>query len=406
MTCTLARYLRAGVCVLGTQLALACVETTPAVPASPVRPNPGADSRATNPVTKDTALAATLDAASSGTAVASALPTFERTGPTGPAACVLVAEPWLPQDEQAVLSLQPGGPGFVHVTLSAAEIEIPNGEANAVFVRMARDGWKVAGHLAASAFTLWPLRVIPHEGFLVTTGLSDLELVRAQPGELWLTINPPPIVRRAAQPVPEIYMCDEVNVGPPPLLDAEASLPSDPATRRRMKLRAKVIPLSTEPGSAPIAWIDGGANQEVVELERRRTFSRIALTGYTTLVFGWVSSRKLGALPRESEEAYGVGGLGGGFAAGLAKSSERPGRVKCDAELPVLARIGVEVVEVGRVEADTWVEATQLSDDWAELLPPTDLRLVAGASFITPRAAFSGCKSAARTPVQAGPVPP
>lgn len=315
-----------------------------------------------------------------------------RTAPLGEAACTLSGAPWLPEDEEAALSFGPEGPAFVHVTDGAAEVEVPVGPAGHVFVRMSGAGWHLAGHLSAARLSVRPLTVTIHDGVLLPTEFAKLDLVRAERGRLWLVARPPPVVRLLAPAEPEAYSCDDVNLGPPPLLDAEGELLGDETTRRTVRIPAGEIPLSRKPGSAPSAWLElAEPFTEAIEFARQSGHRRIALTRYTTLVFGWVPASALRA-PPAPEMAYGEGGLGmTGILRGLAEEEATPPELRhCPTVVPLFARVGSEVMQVGTIDPETPLAVTEV-EGAARIEAPRWLKLAAGASFETPAEALAEC---------------
>jgi hypothetical protein len=205
-------------------------------------------------------------------------------------------------------------------------------------------------------------------------------------------------VRLAHPPAPETYACDAVNLGPPPLLDAEAALPGDPRARRPVALGPGEVPLSLEPGAAPVAWLlVGESPRELVELGRSGPHRRIAMNDYTTLVFGWVPEAWVRAQPRARRSAtagamggglLGLGALGG--SAGSRGKATEPASRSCPTALRLLARVGGDVMQVGTVDPGTPITASQ-GEGAAQIEPPAWLKLAEGATLEAPGDALSRC---------------
>jgi hypothetical protein len=321
-------------------------------------------------------------------------PAVARTAPVGPAACVVEAAPLLPEDTTAELTLRPNGPAFARVGHAAAQVEIPLGKPRDAFVRMAYQGWHVAGHLSTRLLTIRPRRVVLHEEFLIPTRFAHLELVEAKSGRLSLTATPPPIVRRASAAAALDYACAEVNVGPPVWIDAYTALPGKPAARRPAMLRPGSIPLSVAPGAPPLASLQvTDATPAVVELERRGTHSRIAIVdSVSVFVFGWVPQAEVRVLRREDDDQTGGLGLSGSARADeSSRSAPRVASYRCTRELPVRARMRDEIVEVGHVDAGTAVVVAGTGEP-GKLLPPEWLELVPGVSLETTPDSLSSCR--------------
>jgi hypothetical protein len=277
-------------------------------------------------------------------------------------------------------------------------VEIPVGKASHVFVRMDSAGWHVAGHLPAASFSVQPLKHVVHDGFLVASELSSLELVEADERGLRLAVRAPPVVRRARPPSPETYACDAVNLGPPPLLDATAALPGDPKARRPVALALGEVPLSLEPGAAPAAWLLlSESPRNLVELGRSGAHRRIAMNDFTTLVFGWVPETWVRTPPKAQRGAP-AGAMGGGTLAvgalggrpGSRDEAPKPAIRSCPTALRLLARVGGDVMQVGTVDPGTPITVSQ-REGAVQLDPPAWLKLAEGATLETPGDALSRC---------------
>ncbi|MBN1612638.1 MAG: hypothetical protein JW940_38795 [Polyangiaceae bacterium] len=329
-------------------------------------------------------------------------PAWRRTEPTVPAACVLEGDPWLADDDQAVLRLRPGGTPFVHVGVNAARVQVPVSEqVGSVFVELSCIGWHVAGHLDAAAFSVRPVRLLTFYGFMVPTEFASLTVTQARPDELMLSATVPAPVRLAGPMPPEPAACRDVGIAPPQPLDAASVLVGHTRAQQRSYLEKRGIPLRVQPDSEPIAWLDPtGGRQDVLVLEQRGASTRIVVTGHTTLVFGWVPTRDVVTPRPRVAEGHGSGGFAMGAAGQLQdgpttsaarRSSDRTA-YQCSAPVPLVVDARGELMQVGSIDPGIPLEAVERAGGLVHLVPPRGIGLVDGASVGIPEAELARCE--------------
>jgi len=252
-------------------------------------------------------------------------------------ACALHTNRWHDATDETLLRFEAGGTPFARIKRASARLILPPGKASGgAAIEVEAGGLEVRGYIDADTIDLRPAKPFVMNGFVIPSVHARLRWTEAASGELTVThelkegieVLTPLRVRRPC----DDFSIDDVS------FDPEAALPKG-KTKQVMALRSgPSIPLSIEPGGAPVARLVASTDSinEVTVLETRGAASRIATWVDDSFVFGWVKSASLTKPRNGFGEGYGVGGLGLSGRGGGVKRV----RVHCPDEVPVVAQVG------------------------------------------------------------------
>jgi hypothetical protein len=282
--------------------------------------------------------------------------------------------------KDAALSLSQGGP-FA---------ELDNGEV------------RVWGFVARDQLLLHAAKPLLVAGFLAPGPSAVLHWLDASAAGVSFEVATHGDIRTAA-PVRGVAPCDSLSIQDDAKFDARDAIP-EVAQRTAMLPDQQPVPVSTEPGSPPVAWLEyeKGDAPVIDVLDTRGDAVRVAVQMHwmdplkNLVVVGWVPGTSVRPTP---SHGVGYGGSwasgGGGHALGHRPRAETR-HVRCTHEVPLVGELGNERHLIG--ELASGVEIEILPGD-GELVPIVDgrhedLNMADGARLLVKRSAVADCADA------------
>jgi hypothetical protein len=295
------------------------------------------------------------------------------------------------------LELAPGVPYAEIRGSDSIEIALPVGtSAASIGVKVKRGAFTLTGLAAGDAWPLHPKRALTIAEVFLSGPLTDLRWTDAAPGEIGiepvLGDDDRQLIKEAPRPLRARQRCEDLGllVSGFDVFDA-----AGPAQRRGRLKAASTVPVSATPGGTPRVRLAAprSAPQPVYVMERKGTWSRIAVSIGELLLVGWVPASSVGpAMPRRL-----VAGVGGAeFVAERDRETAGgpPSRLEspwaCNHDVPLVAEAGGQRRIVGTVARGTPMQVLPDGSDLA-VVKFRDLAATAGAAFRIRREDFDGC---------------
>ena len=362
---------------------------------------PAARSPATTPRSRGVPVA-------SATASASALPLPPPLEPARDVACTLTARAW-PRESledlaegRVYLRFVAGGPAFAELFFGTdARLALPAALASAGgTLTLDAHGVAVQGHLEAAEMPLYPaVAFVMSEVFIPN---HELRLLwrSAKPGRLAVAAQPIHRVEPEARELTAERECRDISLGGVMLDDAAIDLamattatraPPQPPWPWLRSGRVSVSAAADDDTVATIAVLEPRDDTRVIVPPRvlavDKGHTRIALSGFGGVLFGWVPSKQLTTSTLQyldlSHDAFSL------------ISPPRPGGgnfVACAHDVPLVAEAGGERRLVGTIRSGTRLEPLGTLAGWRRLeLPDAGIRPATGASFWSRESDLAGC---------------
>jgi hypothetical protein len=262
-------------------------------------------------------------------------------------------------------------------------------------------GVLVQGHLEAAEMPLYPASAFVMSGVFIPNQELRLLWRSAKPGLIKVATQP---LHRVESYEPELSAereCRDISLGPVVLddaaIDRALGATATPAPLRKpwRWLRAGRLPVSAAPDGDFVATVDVSEPRDdtrttspprVLAVDKGHT--RIALSGFGGVLFGWVPSQQLTTSTLEyldfSHDAFSL----------IGPPLPHPGHfVGCGHDVPLVAEAGGERHLVGTIRKGTTLEPLGALAGWRQLeLPDAGLVVAAGASFWAREADLADCR--------------
>ena len=338
-------------------------------------------------------------------------------------ACRLTDEVWPPENlEEGIgihyLRFGPGGPPFARLyTGYDVELLVPAALPTAgAYLRIDTFGVLLEAHIEAAELPLYAASPLVLGGMFIPDDDARLIWRSARAGMITVTADAGPRVRPLGDGLSTELPCAKIAIGPEyfkaDAIDALMKAPRSSAVSDKpstLWLQPGQIPLSALPDGKAIVDID------VVEppddrvlidplrlLGKEKGWSRVALTPFGGVLFGWVRDD---ALRHQSKQYMDFSHDVGNY---LFKKRREATLVTCDHELPLFAEVGGERRLVGRVRARAPFEPLGSKADLTVVdFPRSALAPVQDASLLLETTRLANCTPSGRqrpgsSPVKAG----
>jgi hypothetical protein len=307
-------------------------------------------------------------------------------------ACAFDTPRWEGTSDLTPLALRPGGPPFVRVNGGAARLSIPVGPAIDTLLALEDDGLFVHGHVAAKATVLRPNRPFVLNGFAIPTIFARLSFTEGADGALTVTHPAGPDLEVIDAPLRAQRPCGDLGLEGG-AYDAATSVPGADAERKKVTVKAllpgkKPVALALEPGKKPVARIRVTEATLVDVHESRKGQARVSLPLNTLIVFGWVKASDLQKAGDMAGYGTGSGRLGVRDPQWTVEE-----RLRCDADVPLMAEVDGVRATVGVIRKDKEIEVLGRAGDEARVWVRTKAIHAADGAVLRVRAAdLAACR--------------
>ena len=247
---------------------------------------------------------------------------------------------------------------------------------------------RLSGYVDPKALQLHPSRPFLAGGFLAPSPTFVIQLVEFASGKLSVEFPFPDAIR--GEPLRELHACSDFTIEPRPF-EARAAIGGK--NLRTAYLTENVpIPLSTQPGGAPIVRLqyETGLGPTIEILEQSERNVRVVVLynsldpAHDAVLVGWVPVETI------HHEAHGSGGSwasDGASGTPRARPSKNP-RVTCSTEVPLDVEFEGQRKTVGVVMPDVEIE---LAGGDEVILVSANVALDEGARWLIAKPALASC---------------
>jgi hypothetical protein len=327
-------------------------------------------------------------------------------------ACKLTTQVWpLENTEEGrgihYLRFDPGGAPFARLYGgSDVELSVPAALASAgAHLRIYTSGVWLEGHIEATELPLYAASPVVLSDVFVPDKDRRLVWRSARPGKITVTADLGPRVRSRGEGLVAELDCAQIAIGwekiEPSAVDTLIKAPrgSDDLVKPWLRLKPGVIEVSAGPGGKGVVDIDVVEPRDDRVLIRpmrllgtEKAWSRVTLTPYGGVLFGWVRSDALLRTNKDyldlSHDTYNIL---------LKKRRDEGAFFACAVDLPLFAEADGEQRLVGQMRAGTAFERLGVKAEWTIIdLPRSTVAPAPNASFLLETARQSSC----------GPAPP
>jgi hypothetical protein len=323
-------------------------------------------------------------------------------------ACTFTAPGWPNEPLEDVsagrvyLRFVAGGPAFAELfTGTNVRLTLPSALASAGgTVTLDAHGLLLQAHIEAAEMPLYPAAAFVMNDVFIPN--ADLRLLWRSAKPLRILVSTQPIhrVEPYAREFTAERECRDISLGgvliDDAAIDAAMGTTAKPAPPRPPWpwLRSGKVPVSAAPNADLAATLDVfEPRDDTLLIEPPRVLSvdkgytRIALSGFGGVLFGWVPSNRLTTSTLQyldfSHDSSSM----------LGPPESRPGNfVWCDHDVPLVAEIGGERRLVGTIRRDAQLERLRVVAGWCQIdFRDTGIASVPGASFWARESDLVGC---------------
>jgi hypothetical protein len=326
-------------------------------------------------------------------------------------ACKLTTHVWPLENTDEGLGIHylrfaPGGAPFARIYGGTdVELSVPAALASAgAHLRIYTSGVWLEGHIEASELPLYAASPVVLSGVFVPDNERRLVWRSARPGKISVTADAGPRVRPRKEGLAAELDCTQIAIRSETIaaaaVDALIKAPrgSDNLVKPWMRLKPGMVELSAMPGGNAVVDIDvveprddSVLIQPMRLLGTEKAWSRVTLSPYGGVLFGWVRSDALMRTTKDfldlSHDTHNI----------VLKKLRDGSFFACTVDLPLFAEADGEQRLVGQVRAGTAFERLGVKAEWTIVdFPRSPLAPAPDASFLLETARQSGC----------GPAPP
>ena len=300
------------------------------------------------------------------------------------------------------LELRAGVPYATVNAVDAIEVKLPVAtKAEPVVVKMTAQKIRLEGVVDAASIPLQPARPFVVGDLFVPGPQVPITWTAARAGQVDIAIELREEAKAAISgvtgPLKGSRPCQDLGVANGPEFDRFKAVAAQRGEPTHSFVGDGPFAIGAKPGARAAAQLIPGPTipgmNNVVVIQKKKPWNRIAYETQDFLIVGWVRDSDLKAQPPAQEigEAYGVGGLG---LSGTGVGGGMPGgEIACKQSVPLIVEVGLERLIVGSIDAGVKMTVDSTVGD---LLPMRFAELVsfeaaAGAQFLVRRADIEGC---------------
>lgn len=242
----------------------------------------------------------------------------------------------------------------------ATELVLEAKDRGRALVRLRYEGLRLAGFVPRRALLLFPARPLVLGGYFIP---ERLRIGGGKRGAVFVEALADPALTPAA-PLMEARACDELSTAGSWFSPEELATfaMGKPAGEDRL-LTPGQVPVSITARGAAAATLTVEEDLWTTAFEQEGDRTRIFLYLESGRVFGWVPSRSLVVPPGKPGVGHGSSGRGHAWLVG---PDPAPGHV-CAGEVPLFARVGDRLVEVGAAEARQTLSLGAIEGPWVHV---------------------------------------